>query len=124
MSEARARARGVKVYRLPRRSSFVGGMQRLQREKPELADAYLEKRGEPEPTVKFLKYLPDDASEALNRMIDAHGIKHIVGGLVQLLGERCHDNPFDLDNTFERGEEAEVASQNANTLSRIMESLK
>lgn len=126
------RRAAVKTYRLPRRRSYFEGLVDHARRArsspkpiPDVSACELDTLLSPdkEPTVRYLKWLPDAECEALNRMIEERGLKAIVGGLVQLIHERCHDNVFDLDNVFEHTEESERHSRNANVLAKVLESI-
>lgn len=120
----------VKTYRLPRRRSYFQGLVDHARRARSSPQPVREVNGcefdtllspDEEPTVRYLKWLPDAECETLNRMIEERGLKAIVGGLVQLIHERCHDNVFDLDNVFEHTEESERHSRNANALAKVLE---
>lgn len=122
------RAASVKVYRLPRRQSYFRGLEQLTRARGPTAEKL---RADdclpdflPDPQTKFLKWLPDDAGETLNRMIDIHGVKPIVGALVQLLRDRGgSDDLFDLDATFEHDDEKEGLQKNCDVLASVIERL-
>lgn len=112
----------VKTYRLPRRKSFLSGAQQLQHEDPQAFEKFF---GEAEetPRTKFLKHLPDATNETLNQLIDTHGVKSLISGMAGLLAERCTDDVFDLDNTFESTEESERHRTNADALRSILDRL-